>query len=168
MKPPGLTWEQVCADPNLRNLPYKVETNRYGQIIMSPAWNPHSRLQNKVSRLLDELMFTGEASIEFALETDDGFKVPDVIWMSDAFIARHGGEAAAVEAPEIVVEVLSESNSPAEMRKKARLFFTRGAKEFWLVGQEGHVRFFTGVGQEVAQSALCPAFPAQIKPGRRP
>ena len=167
MKPPGLTWEQVCADPNLRNLPYKVETNRYGQIIMSPAWNPHSRFQSKVLRLLDQLMPEGEVSIEFALETDDGFKVPDVIWMSDEFISRHEGEAAAGKAPEIVVEVLSESNSPAEMRKKARLFFTRGAREFWLVGQDGRVRFFTGINQEVDQSLLCPAFPVQVKLGRQ-
>jgi hypothetical protein len=34
-------WEQLCADPSLRNLPYKTETNRHIKIIMSPASNRH-------------------------------------------------------------------------------------------------------------------------------
>lgn len=34
----GLTWEEVCADPNLEDLPYKIETNEWGQIVMSPRW----------------------------------------------------------------------------------------------------------------------------------
>ena len=31
------TWDDILADRSLRDLPYKIETNRYHQIIMSPA-----------------------------------------------------------------------------------------------------------------------------------
>lgn len=29
-------WETILADRSLQDLPYKIETNRYGKIIMSP------------------------------------------------------------------------------------------------------------------------------------
>lgn len=40
-----MTWPQICEDPRFEDLPYKVETNRLGKIIMSPRSNRHSRLQ---------------------------------------------------------------------------------------------------------------------------
>ena len=36
-------------------------------------------------------------------------------------------------APELVIEVLSHSNTKAEMREKATLCLSTGAKEFWIV-----------------------------------
>jgi len=32
-----MNWQEVCTNPALQNLPYKMELNRQGQIIMSPA-----------------------------------------------------------------------------------------------------------------------------------
>ena len=32
------TWETLLADRSLQDLPYKIETNRYDKIIMSPLW----------------------------------------------------------------------------------------------------------------------------------
>ena len=34
-----MTWEEIINDPTLQNLPFKIETNRFGQILMSPATN---------------------------------------------------------------------------------------------------------------------------------
>ena len=33
----AMTWEQICDDPHLRDLPYKIEQDRFGRIVMSPA-----------------------------------------------------------------------------------------------------------------------------------
>jgi len=30
-----MRWEEICADPSLQNLPYKIELNREGLILMS-------------------------------------------------------------------------------------------------------------------------------------
>jgi hypothetical protein len=30
------TWKKICEDQSLRDLPYKIETNRVGQLILSP------------------------------------------------------------------------------------------------------------------------------------
>jgi len=37
-------WENVIHDPVLRDLPYKVETNARGQLVVSPHRNVHSFL----------------------------------------------------------------------------------------------------------------------------
>jgi hypothetical protein len=34
-----MEWIEVLADPVLRDLPYKIELNEYGKIVMSPASN---------------------------------------------------------------------------------------------------------------------------------
>ena len=36
-------------------------------------------------------------------------------------------------SPELVIEVLSRSNTQAEMQKKAALYLSTGAQEFWIV-----------------------------------
>jgi hypothetical protein len=30
-------WQEIVADPALRDIPYKVETNHRGQLVLSPA-----------------------------------------------------------------------------------------------------------------------------------
>jgi hypothetical protein len=39
-----MQWADVLADRSLRDLPYKIELDRNGNIIMSPASNRHGRL----------------------------------------------------------------------------------------------------------------------------
>ena len=159
-----MTWEEICADPKFRDMPFKIETNRQGQIIMSPTRSRHGFYQGEVTGLLRDLLPEGALGGDLSLQTDDGVKVPDVTWASYEYCERHAAEEVVYqEAPEIVVEILSESNTRAEMREKARLFFDRGSKEFWVVERDGRVRFFTGVDEEVSRSPLCPAFPLQIK-----
>ena len=55
--------------------------------------------------------------MELAIETADSTKVPDVVWASDATIARRSGEVSWQSAPEICVEVLSPANTVEEMEK---------------------------------------------------
>ena len=40
---------EVLNDPSLKNLPYKIELNEYGQIVMSPASNKHGLLQAEIA-----------------------------------------------------------------------------------------------------------------------
>ena len=34
-----MTWQEVLDDPRLQNLPYKIELDQWGRIVMSPADN---------------------------------------------------------------------------------------------------------------------------------
>ena len=74
-----MDWEEVCNDPNLQDLPYKIELNRFGQIVMSPASNWHGALQARISARLPDL--PGEVITGCSVETADSTKVAVVAWL---------------------------------------------------------------------------------------
>jgi len=156
-----MTWNEVCADTSLADLPYRIELNRFGQIVMSPIRKSHSRFAGRISGKLTVLLPHGEPSVEPPVETTDGIKCPDVAWASDERANRRPDEFTWSIAPEICVEVLSESNSREEMEIKRRLYFESGALEVWLCDRQGAMKFFNPQG-EIPGSILCPAFPASV------
>ncbi len=160
--PHALTWEELCADPTLRDLPYRIELNGLNQIVMSPLHLRHGRYQSKINNLLSRLLVGGEPSIEAAVSTSDNIKVTDVVWASDEFFRQHGNAYATPVAPDICVEVLSPSNSTTEIDQKRALYFEAGATEVWICGLKGEMEFYVPAGQ-VERSILCPAFPVHIE-----
>jgi Uma2 family endonuclease len=134
-------WQEVLADPTLRDLPYKVETNRGGQLIMSPAKNVHAFYQGRVAELLKRRL-GGHVFAECSIGTPEGVKVPDVAWCSEEFLVREGFVDPYAVAPEICVEIKSPSNAESELQAKVRLYLDAGAREVWLVDVKGRVRVF--------------------------
>jgi Uma2 family endonuclease len=159
-----ISWQEVCENPNLKDLPYKIETNRFDQIIMSPAFSWHGGYQFEIGVLLKKLLPHGRVITECAIETADGTKVPDVIWISKE---RHAPMRRAFSfslAPEICVEVISNSNSHEEMQGKTQLYFEAGAQEVWLCNEKGGMEFYLkGQLQAATASVLCPPFPNHIE-----
>jgi Uma2 family endonuclease len=141
-----MQWAEVIADKSLRDLPYKIELDRYGNILMSPASNRHGRLQLWLGAFLERHL-GGEALAECSIDTPEGVKVADVAWCSSEFIAEHGYETPYRSAPEICAEVRSPSNSEEEIRFKTALYLGKGAKEVWIVYETGVVRFFGPEGE---------------------
>ena len=159
-----LTWAEVCADRRLQGLPFKIELNRFNQIVLVSADSKHSRIQGKIIRWLDHLMAGGEAFPELAVDTADNTKVPDVVWASDGTLEahRHELETSWSSAPELCVEVLSPTNTEDEINGKRALYFERGAREVWVCGLDGEMVFYEP-GGERSHSALCPDFPARVE-----
>lgn len=124
-------WHRALHDPQLQQLPYKVETNGYDQIILSPHPPAHSFAQSRIIRLLNQhINQDGEATVAFPIDTPQGVKVPNVVWLSDEQLSQLPSEASASPVmPELVVEVLSASNTTAEMTDKRTLYFENGAIE---------------------------------------
>lgn len=154
-------WKEIVRDPSLQDLPYKVETNRRGQIVLSPHKNRHTFQQKAIQKKLDELLPAGEAFQELAIATTGGTKQADVVWASEGRLAemKETGDPTTL-APEICVEVLSSSNTAEEIREKRELYFESGAEEVWVVDKESRVRFF---GQEeMEESELVPEFPKEL------
>jgi hypothetical protein len=55
-----MTWIEACHDKSLENLPYKIELNRQGKIIMSPTRNKHGFFQAEIGHLLrNHFCFSG-------------------------------------------------------------------------------------------------------------
>lgn len=158
------SWHRVLEDPQLRELPYKVETNEHGQIVLSPHKPQHGVLQTRISDLLrDHVSRSGTRAVEFAVETAKGVKVPDVIWISDERLAQmpEGAEASPV-MPEVIVEVLSEGNTEAEIAEKRQLYIDEGAEEVWTCDADGAMQFYDADGA-LDHSALVPSFPDQVE-----
>ena len=156
-----LTWEQVCDDKSLHDLPYKIETNGLGQIIMSPARKEHAAYQARIAAILYQLMDGGQILTECAIETDDATKVADVAWASTERWSSMDDSASCSIAPEICVEVESWCNTQREMDLKRSLYIAAGAQEFWFCDLQGRISFFSA-NRLLASSNLCPGFPSQI------
>ena len=157
-----MNWAEVCEDKSLQDLPYKIELNEWGQIMMTPASNRHGKLQSQISFLLMSQMKEGTVIIECSVDTAKGTKVADVAWLSDKFEKRNGEETPFQEAPEICIEIRSASNTDEEMAQKKELYFAKGAKEFWLCDEDGNLSFHSPDNQ-INQSILFPSFPINLK-----
>ena len=148
-----MQWSEVIASPYFKDLPFKIELNRYGKIEMTPASNKHGNLQCKISSLLGRKLKKGEVFVECSVQTTEGVKVADVAWCSKAFIKRHGYETPYSQAPELCVEVVSPSNSKQEMLEKAELYLQAGAEEVWVVWESGGIDYHGKTGK-LTQSAF--------------
>jgi Uma2 family endonuclease len=147
-----MQWSDVVDNPYLQNLPFKIELNRYGKIEMTPASNKHGRLQIKIGALLERKLKQGEALSECSIQTSEGVKAADVAWCSKAFLKLYGYATPYLRAPEICVDIVSPANSKLEMAEKVQLYLQAGAKEVWIVWENGAVDYYGNTGK-LMQSA---------------
>lgn len=153
-----MRWQEVCEHPSLKNMPFKIELNEKGQIVMSPVKVYHSAFQGKITRLLPE---HGVVLPECAIKTTQGTKVADIAWCSEQRFKIIETEVECSVAPELCVEVASSSNTTIEMEEKRRLYIAAGALEFWVCNESGEISFFDAKGP-IEKSNLLPEFPGRI------
>ena len=102
------------------------------------------------------------ALTECPLSTSDGVKAIDVAWLKPDREAEIRS-ICLTRSPEICVEVLSPSNSEAEMSEKRALYFEAGASEVWFCDEQGNLIFWlASTDKSVERSLLCPQFPQRI------
>ncbi len=160
-----MTWQEIIKQPSLANLPYKIETNERGQVLMSPTIFLHGIYQARIAELLRQHL-EGMTSLETAIDTSKGTKVPDVTWFSESFFLLHRDATDLPVAPPICVEVISKTNSSREITGKRKLYFELGALEVWTCNLEGALRFYSPE-HELEQSLLAPKFPKLIELTRK-
>lgn len=143
-----MDWASVINDPFLKDLPFKIELDKWGKILMSPASNSHGSLQFETgAKIRDSKKGKGKVITECSIQTREGVKVADVAWASDSFIEKFGFETPYKRAPEICVEVVSPSNSQGEIDEKIELYLSKGAHEVWIVNEDGKTRYYTYEGE---------------------
>jgi Uma2 family endonuclease len=131
-----MQWADVIDNPYLKDLPFKIELNRWGKIEMSPADNRHGFAQVDIATELKRRR-GGRVLVECSISTEDGVRVADVAWVSNRRLKEIGGQTPFAKAPEICVEIKSPSNSWAEMHLKAGHYLAAGALEVWIVTLDG-------------------------------
>ncbi|MDR3556439.1 MAG: Uma2 family endonuclease [Syntrophobacteraceae bacterium] len=157
-----MEWREVVEHPSLKNLPFKIETNEWGQIVMTPARGRHGIYQGIIDRTLGRLAKDGQIFIECPVQTSEGTRVADVAWGSTEFFRRNkDNDNPYPESPEVVAEVKSPSNSEKAMKWKAALYFEKGAKEVWFCDEGGGMHFFGPQGA-LMSSEIFTEFPGHI------
>lgn len=152
-----MDWASVIDNPFLRDLPFKIELDRFGQILMSPASNRHGRTQARLVTALDRQKRDGEIITECSVETADGVRVADVALASAEFIAELGYETPYPRAPEVCIEIVSPSNSKAQIEHKIGLYLGRGAQEVWIAEEGGEIAIYAHKGR-LSDSRIVPGF----------
>jgi Uma2 family endonuclease len=158
-------WAELLADRDLARVEGRIETDRHGHILMSPPPAPsHGSYQLEIGHLLRTIMPGGRVLTECPISTADGVKAADVAWASPESMRALGARVCFPGAPEICVEVLSPSNTEAELREKVALYFDAGAKEVWTCSPSGAMSFLgPRAGRRLERSKLCPEFPTRIE-----
>ncbi|MBV9390522.1 MAG: Uma2 family endonuclease [Verrucomicrobia bacterium] len=161
-------WLAIAMDPEMVNRPERIETDAVGRLMMSPQPDfLHRKQALKISNLLDGHLGSEGSVQEQAIETSDGTKVADVVWLTEE--QEHALNAnknlPLNQAPPICIEISSPTSSLSELEHKRELYFEAGAKEVWICDRKGQLRFFLPSG-EISKSILVPPFPKQITIGR--
>jgi Uma2 family endonuclease len=158
-------WAELLADRQLAQIEGRIETDRHGRMVLSlPPAPRHGSFQAEIGHLLWDLLPDGRVVTVCPISTADGVKAADVAWASPGCMKELGDNACFPRAPEICAEVLSPSNTNAEIQEKAALYFDAGAREVWLCSETGAMSFLGLVGGEtMALSKLCPDFPRLIQ-----
>jgi len=119
---------------------FKLELHHGEVVKVPPPTTDHAEIQD---RLLDVLRSV--ASAEWKIRTEFAFRPLEEheVWAADVGVMRRERWQSALEkheyplgAPEIVVEVLSPSNTVREMFDREQTCFEGGCREFWVVDPE--------------------------------
>ena len=141
-----MEWSEVIENPLLANLPFKIELNKFGKLLMSPASNEHGRIQSRLANMLLNKLSSGEVITECSIQTSDGVKVADEAWLSEIFVSEFGFVTPYPKAPEICIEIVSPSNSKIEIEEKVDLYLAKGAQEVWVVYALDNIKVYTCMG----------------------
>ena len=162
-----MTWQEVCDDPTLQDLPYRIELNRWGNIEMSrtsPNW--HGEMISRIGCLLHDLQAGGVVSVITAVDTVENTKVVDVAWISSARRRANASEYSYAPAPEICVEIFTPADFQEVQIHRGQLYLQAGAEEFWLCNRSGGLQFLDAAGP-LERSRLCPDFPVKVESHRQ-
>jgi Uma2 family endonuclease len=122
-------------------IPEKFAEIIEGELIQTaPPGRYHNRIASRFTFLFSDFC---ESRSDFTFGTDnEGFLIgrdPDSLLSPDGCLFRRRPEPEGTWmefAPEVVVEVLSPSNSPLEMAFKRRKYFAAGTEQFWIADPE--------------------------------
>ena len=110
---------------------------RHGELAtMPPAKLIHYHTQRRLRRLLEAAMGSGweiDIEMEFRPTTDRECWIADVAAVESGRYEADRSVEYIQGSPELVVEVLSPSNTATEMLDRRDVCLQNGAREFWLV-----------------------------------
>lgn len=122
-----------------------------GELVMSPAPKPsHQRVARKIFKVLDAANLPGEiffSPIDLYINSRNVFQ-PDLVYLADSnkdYLTERGIEGP----PDIIVEIISPSNSYTDRNQKKNTYLKFGVKEYWIVDPGNKtIEIYTPAGGE--------------------
>src|ERR1041385_4193576 len=110
---------------------------RHGELVAvtRPKFKHHliqSRLRDRLKAIAPPGVFV-EYEVAFRALPEHELRVADVAFIAPERVAQIDPDDNLHGAPDLVIEVLSPSNTAAEIYDKEKLCLENGAKEFWVV-----------------------------------
>ena len=145
-------FEQLPDPPNGDRLEL-----HHGELAKMPPPIPkHFKIQRRLMLLLERLVDgKGAAGTEFGFRpTEHNYRVADVVYLSQKRWDELPDNRYPLGAPDLVVEVLSRSNSATEIRDKRKLCLENGSAEFWVADpDQKEIEVWTPDGRSVTYTA---------------
>lgn len=130
-----MTIEEFCKLPEDDGPVY--HELRHGELVtVTRAKFRHQMIQSRLLALLRPLAPPGalvEAEVAFRALPQYELRVADVAYLTVERCAAVDPDDYIQRAPDLVIEVLSPSNTASEIYDKEQLCLNNGAKEFWIV-----------------------------------
>jgi len=131
-----MTFEEAAQLPEPEGFRYELHHGELVKVLFPKM--THMRAQRQLRILLQSA--AGDAIVD----TEFGFRaVPEYEYRRAdvTYVTKERWEARSPDdyfhgAPDLVIEVLSPSNTASEMRDKRKLCLTNGSVEFWIVDPE--------------------------------
>lgn len=151
-----------------------------GELILTPAPVPYhqiilGRIGFDLTKFIKERK-SGEviyAPIDVYLSETETYQ-PDIIFISNERLNIIGNKKIEA-APDLVIEILSESTAYYDLRLKKRVYEKSGVKEYWIVDPmektievyeniNGEFKLFNqGQGKEIVKSKLLEGFSVELE-----
>lgn len=130
----SMTVEQFRQLPETGEFYYEL---RHGEpvAVTRPKFR-HHLIQSRLRDLLKPLAGSGafvEYEVAFRALPEYELRIADVAYLSAERRQRTDPEDNIRGAPDLVIEVLSPSNTAVEINEKEKLCLENGAREFWVV-----------------------------------
>jgi len=118
------------------------EDKRYelieGELLMTPSpITSHQRISRKIEFLIEKFVTENDLGEVFYAPydvhlDDENVVQPDIMFISKGR-SKIIGEKNLLGAPDLVVEILSESTAYRDLIQKKKLYAKFGVKEYWIV-----------------------------------
>jgi Uma2 family endonuclease len=132
-----MTFEEIARLPEPGGLSYYELHNGELVQLTRPALN-HMFVQKRLQTLLDAASAAGYAFVEVGLRMlpEFEYRIADVAWSPRDHWAQMDPAGQFMGVPELVIEVLSPSNTAGQLLDREQLCLDNGAREFWVVNME--------------------------------
>src|SRR5260221_5980222 len=141
-------WSGLISDERYSSVAGRVETNRDGEVLVSPSPPPrHGRRQAQIGIHLEKHLPQGFVLTGCPVSTSEGVKVTDVAWFNSSREDETNADDLPKRAPDICVEVVAPSDTRTETDARRALYFGAGAVEVWICDPNWRMDFFSAEGR---------------------